>query len=342
MGGSESFLRYWLLLWAGVIAVFLLDLSLGSVSIPLTETMNILLGQGSENESWQQIILLLRLPRVLTAIGVGAGLAVSGLLMQTLFRNPLAGPFVLGISSGASLGVALVVLLGSVISVSVIGSKISILLAAGLGAASILIAIIFISQRITDSATLLIIGLMFGSISGAVVSVLQYYSQAESLQSYMVWTLGNLGNVRWNDMPLFLGIILTGLLVAYAVHKPLNSFMLGERQAESLGVNIKQARVLILLATSLLAGVITAYCGPIAFIGLAVPHLTRVFFSTSNHKVLIPAVALSGSLLMLVCDLISQLPGSDHVLPINAVTAIFGGPVVIWVILRKRNVGRSF
>lgn len=342
MGNSGAYFKYWVLLLVGILSFFVLDLSLGSVSIPLTETISILFGGGSENESWEQIILLLRLPRVLTAVGVGAGLAVSGLLMQTMFRNPLAGPFVLGISSGASLGVALVVLLGSIISISIIGSKISILLAAALGAASILIVIIIISQRITDSATLLIIGLMFGSISGAVVSVLQYYSQAESLQSYMVWTFGNLGNVRWTDMPVFIGVILLGLLISFTIHKPLNSFMLGERQAESLGVSMKKARIIILLATSLLAGGITAYCGPIAFIGLAVPHLTRVFFSTSNHKVLLPAVAGSGILLMLICDLIAQLPGSDHVLPINAVTAIFGGPVVIWVILRKRNVGRSF
>ena len=342
MGSTGSFLKYWLILFAGILALFLLDLSLGSVSIPVTETISILLGQGSENTSWEQIILLLRLPRGITAIGVGAGLAVSGLLMQTLFRNPLAGPFVLGISSGASLGVALVVLLGSVISVAILGSKISILLAAGLGAAAILLVIIFVSRHLADSATLLIIGLMFGSISGALVSVLQYYSQAESLQSYMVWTLGNLGNVRWSDMPTFLFIIMTGLFLAFTVHKPLNSFMLGERQAESLGVNIRRARLIILLATSLLAGGITAYCGPIAFIGLAVPHLTRVFFSTSNHKILLPAVAAAGVLLMLINDLIAQLPGSDHVLPINAVTAIFGGPVVIWVILRKRNVGRSF
>lgn len=339
MGG---YLKYWIILLIGIIVIFLLDLSLGSVSIPVSETFKILLGGKVENESWEQIILLFRLPRVLTAIGVGAGLAVSGLLMQTLFRNPLAGPFVLGISSGASLGVALIILLGSIIPIAIIGSKISILLAAAIGAASILLVIILISQRITDSATLLIIGLMFGSISGAIVSVLQYYSQAESLQSYMVWTLGNLGNVRWDDMAVFLGVIILGLAASYLVHKPLNSFMLGEKQAESLGVNIKKARIIVLLATSLLAGGITAYCGPIAFIGLAVPHLTRVFFSTSDNRILLPAVAASGILLMLICDLIAQLPGSDHVLPINAVTAIFGGPVVIWVILRKRNVGRSF
>ena len=342
MGASVQYVKHWLILAAGILLFFLLDLSLGSVNIPLGQTVRVLLGSEIENESWQQIILLFRLPRVVTAIGVGAGLAVSGLLMQTFFRNPLAGPFVLGISSGASLGVALLVLLGSITSLTFLGGKVSILLAAGLGSASILLVIIIISQRITDSATLLIIGLMFGSISGAIVSVLQFYSQAESLQAYMLWTLGNLGNVRWNDMPTFLSISLFGLGLAFTTQKALNSFMLGERQAESLGVNIKQARFIILLATSILAGSITAYCGPIAFVGLAVPHLTRVFFSTSDHKTLIPVVAASGALLMLICDLLSQLPGSDYVLPINAVTAIFGGPVVIWVILRKRNIGRSF
>jgi len=342
MRNSGTYFWSWIFLVIGIIVLFFLDISLGSVTIPIAETIKIVLGKGSENSSWEKIILLFRMPRVVTALGVGAGLAVSGLLMQTLFRNPLAGPFVLGISSGASLGVALILLAGSVLPFAILGSKLSVLLAASLGSAAILLTIIILSRNIADSATLLIIGLMFGSISGALVSVLQYYSQAESLQSYMVWTMGNLGNIRWADMPLFISVILTGLVIAYLVHKPLNSFMLGERQALSIGVNIKKARILILLATSILAGGITAYCGPIAFIGLAVPHLTRIFFASSNHKVLLPAVAGMGALLMLACDLISQMPWSSHVLPINAVTAIFGGPVVIWVIVRKRNVGRSF
>ena len=211
-----------------------------------------------------------------------------------------------------------------------------------MGAASILFVVIALSRNIADSTTLLILGLMFGSITGAIVSVLQFYSQAEELQSYMIWTFGSLGNVRWADMPLFITTIMAGLVLAFIVHKPLNAFILGEKQASSVGVNIRRTRIMILLATSVLAGSITAYCGPIAFIGLAVPHLTRVVFATSNHRVLIPAVALSGALLMIICDFIAQLPGSAHVVPINAVTAIIGGPVVIWVIIRKRNLGKSF
>ena len=342
MTASKSFTFSWVLLLVVTLFFFLLDISLGSVNIPFSQTLAILSGQETENQAGGQIILLFRLPRVLTALAVGAGLSVSGLLMQTLFRNPLAGPYVLGISSGASLGVALVVLAGSILPFGIIIGKISILLAAGLGAASILFVVIALSRNIADSTTLLILGLMFGSITGAIVSVLQFYSQAEELQSYMIWTFGSLGNVRWADMPLFITTIMAGLVLAFMVHKPLNAFILGEKQASSIGVNIRRTRIMILLATSVLAGSITAYCGPIAFIGLAVPHLTRVVFATSNHRVLIPAVALSGALLMIICDFIAQLPGSALVLPINAVTAIIGGPVVIWVIIRKRNLGKSF
>ena len=342
MTASKSFTFSWVLLLVVTLFFFLLDISLGSVNIPFSQTLAILSGQETENQAWGQIILLFRLPRVLTALAVGAGLSVSGLLMQTLFRNPLAGPYVLGISSGASLGVALVVLAGSILPFGIIIGKISILLAAGLGAASILFVVSALSRNIADSTTLLILGLMFGSITGAIVSVLQFYSQAEELQSYMIWTFGSLGNVRWADMPLFITTIMAGLVLAFMVHKPLNAFILGEKQASSIGVNIRRTRIMILLATSVLAGSITAYCGPIAFIGLAVPHLTRVVFATSNHRVLIPAVALSGALLMIICDFIAQLPGSAHVVPINAVTAIIGGPVVIWVIIRKRNLGKSF
>lgn len=342
MRTGKSFTFSWVLLLVVTLLIFLLDLSLGSVGIPFSQTLIILSGQQAENQAWEQIILLFRLPRVLTALAVGAGLSVSGLLMQSLFRNPLAGPYVLGISSGASLGVALIVLAGSILPFGLVVGKVSILVAAAVGAAAILFIVIILSRNIVDSTTLLILGLMFGSITGAIVSVLQYYSQAEELQSYMIWTFGSLGNVRWADMPLFISVVAGGLILAFVVHKPLNAFMLGEKQASSIGVNIRRTRVIILLATSVLAGSITAYCGPIAFIGLAVPHLTRVVFATSNHRVLIPAVALSGALLMILCDFIAQLPGSAHVLPINAVTAIIGGPVVIWVIIRKRTLGKSF
>ena len=342
MGTGKSFVFSWVVLLVVTLLFFLLDLSLGSVKIPFTQTLAILSGQEIENPAWRQIILLFRLPRVITALAVGAGLSVSGLLMQSLFRNPLAGPYVLGISSGASLGVALIVLTASILPFGILVGKVSILVAAATGAAVILFVVIILSRNIADSTTLLILGLMFGSITGAIVSVLQFYSQAEELQSYMIWTFGSLANVRWEDMPLFISVILGGLVLAFIVHKPLNALILGEKQASSIGVNIRRTRIIILLATSVLAGSITAYCGPIAFIGLAVPHLTRVVFATSNHRALIPAVALSGALLMILCDFIAQLPGSAHILPINAVTAIIGGPVVISVIVRKRNLGKSF
>lgn len=342
MTKNDSFIISWGGLLFFTALFFLLDLSLGSVSIPFSQTITVLTGRDIDNTAWQQIIVLFRLPRVISALAVGAGLAVSGLLMQTLFRNPLAGPYVLGISSGASLGVALLVLAGGLIPFGLFIGKASILMAAGIGAAAVLFAVLLVSRNITDSTTLLILGLMFGSITGAIVSVLQFYSRAEELQSYVVWTFGSLGNVRWADMPLFITMVVSGLLFAFIAHKPLNTFVLGEKQAASLGVNIQRTRLIVLIVTSILAGSITAFCGPIAFIGLAVPHLTRVIFSTSNHRVLTPAVAFSGALLMLICDLIAQMPGSAHVLPINAVTAIIGGPVVIWVIVRKKNLGRSF
>lgn len=342
MSGKKQFVITWLLLTSGLILLFLLDISLGSVNIPFKATFAILTGQEIEESSWQQIIILFRLPRVITAIAVGAGLAVSGLLMQTLFRNPLAGPYVLGISSGASLGVAMVVLASGILSFGILGSKLSILIAAGLGAATVLFIVLLVSRNIQDSTTLLILGLMFGSIAGAIVSVLQFYSRAEELQSFVIWTFGSLSHVRWADMPIFGVLVFIGLISAFLIHKPLNSLFLGERQASSIGVNIGGTRIVVLIATSILAGSITAYCGPIAFIGLAVPHLTRVIFPTSNHKVLIPAVALSGAFVMILADFIAQMPGSAHVLPINAVTALIGGPVIIWVIIRKKNIGKSF
>ncbi len=332
----------WIWMVMSLLIIFLLDLTLGSVDIPVKQVISILAGQETENLSWENIILLFRLPRVITALLVGSGLSISGLLMQTFFRNPLAGPFVLGISSGASLGVALLVLAGSVISFGVLTNTISIVIAASLGSGLVLAMILAISNKIKDSTTLLIIGLMFGSISGAIVGVLQFFSSAEQLQSYMIWTFGSLGGVSWQEIPLFALIIIPSILLSFALFKPLNALVLGENYAQSLGVNIRQTRIFILLATSLLAGTITAFAGPIAFIGIAVPHLTRILFTTSNHKILLPAVALSGAILMILCDIISQLPGSSHVLPINAVTSIIGAPVIIWIIVRKRNISRSF
>ncbi|WMI69951.1 iron ABC transporter permease [Mangrovimonas sp. YM274] len=318
---------------------FLVNISLGSVSIPLKEIFNSLFGT-IENQSWQYIILNFRLPKAITAILVGSGLGISGLLMQTLFRNPLAGPFVLGISSGASLGVALVILgagtFGGFLSTFLM-SKWSIVIAASLGSLLVLLAVLAMSIKVRDTMAILIIGLMFGSITSAVVSVLSYFSSAEKLQQYIFWGFGSLGNLSWHELLVFFCIYALGLLLSVTSIKALNTLLLGENYAKSLGLNIKQSRLVIIFATSLLAGTITAFAGPIAFIGLAIPHMVRQVFNTSNHKILLPAVFLLGAIVMLICDSIAQLPHSDFTLPINAITSLIGAPVVIWLLVRKRK-----
>ena len=320
--------------------VFLLNISLGSVSIPIEEVIHTLFGQGASVESWEYIILDYRLPKAITALLAGGGLAVSGLLMQTLFRNPLAGPFVLGISSGASLGVAIVILgsglFGGFFATALI-SKWIIVIAASLGSFLVLLAVLVVSSKIRDTMAILIIGLMFGSITAAVVSVLSYFSSAEQLQQYIFWGFGSLSNLSWNELLIFFGIYAVGIILSIASIKGLNSLLLGDNYAKSLGVNLKQSRLIIILATSLIAGTVTAFAGPIAFIGLAIPHLTRQIFKTSNHKVLLPAVFLFGAIVMLICDSIAQIPGSDYTLPINAITALVGAPVVIWLLVRQRK-----
>ncbi|WP_298894411.1 iron ABC transporter permease [uncultured Psychroserpens sp.] len=318
---------------------FFVNISLGSVSIPIKDVFNSILGT-SDNENWQYIIQDYRLPKALTAILVGSGLGISGLLMQTFFRNPLAGPFVLGISSGASLGVALVILGSGLFGgafATVLISKWSIVIAAISGSFLVLLAVLIVSARVRDTMAILIIGLMFGSITAAVVSVLSYFSSAEQLQQYIFWGFGSLGNLSWNELFVFFGIYLLGMLLTIFSIKALNTFLLGENYAKSLGLNIKQSRLVIILATSLLAGTITAFAGPIAFIGLAIPHMTRQLFHTSNHKILLPAVFLFGAIVMLICDSIAQLPTSDYTLPINAITSLIGAPVVVWLLVRKRK-----
>lgn len=318
---------------------FLVNISLGSVSIPLKSIFSSLFGP-IENETWQIIVTTVRLPKAITAILVGSGLGISGLLMQTLFRNPLAGPFVLGISSGASLGVALVILgsgLFGGLFADVFTNKWSIVIAASLGSFLVLLAVLAVSSKVRDTMAILIIGLMFGSITAAVVSVLSYFSSAEQLQQYIFWGFGSLSNLSWNELLIFAGIYTVGLLLSIASIKGLNSLLLGDNYAKSLGLNLKQNRLTIILATSLVAGTITAFAGPIAFIGLAIPHLTRQIFTTSNHKILLPAVCLFGAIVMLICDSIAQIPGSDYMLPINAITALVGAPVVIWLLVRQRK-----
>ena len=319
---------------------FFTNLSLGSASIPIDDVFNALIGKSTSNENWQYIIQDYRLPKAITAILVGSGLGISGLLMQTLFRNPLAGPFVLGISSGASLGVALVILGAGFFGASLTAlliSKWSIVIAASLGSFLVLLAVLIVSTKVRDTMAILIIGLMFGSITAAVVSVLSYFSTADQLQQYIFWGFGSLGNLSWSELLIFFIIYSIGILLSLVSIKALNTLLLGENYAKSLGLNIKQSRLLIIIATSLLAGTTTAFAGPIAFIGLAIPHLTRQIFNTSNHKVLLPAVFVLGAIVMLICDSIAQLPTSDYTLPINAITSLIGAPVVIWLLVRKRK-----
>lgn len=318
---------------------FMVNISLGSVSIPIKSIFQSFFNT-VDNETWQIIIIDYRLPKAFTAILVGSGLGVSGLLMQTLFKNPLAGPFVLGISSGASLGVALVILgsglFGGFFATALI-SKWSIVIASSLGSFLVLLAVLAVSNKVRDTMAILIIGLMFGSITAAVVSVLSYFSSAEQLQQYIFWGFGSLSNLSWNDLLIFFGIYAAGILLTITSLKGLNGLLLGDNYATSLGLNLKQIRLIVILATSLLAGTITAFAGPIAFIGLAIPHLTRQIFKTTNHKILLPAVFLFGAIIMLICDSIAQLPGSDYTLPINAITALIGAPVVIYLLLRQRK-----
>lgn len=293
-----------------------------------------------QEETWQHIVLNYRLPKAVTAMLVGSGLGISGLLMQTLFRNPLAGPFVLGISSGASLGVALLILGSSVfggVFATLLVSKWSLVIAASLGSFLVLLAVLMVSIKVRDTMAILIIGLMFASMTAAIVSVLSYFGSAQQLQQYIFWGFGSLGNLSWNELFVFFIIYSIGILICFTSLKALNTLLLGENYAKSLGLNINRSRLSIILSTSLLAGSITAFAGPIAFIGLAIPHLTRQVFNTSNHKILVPAVFLFGAIVMLICDSIAQLPNSDYTLPINAITSLVGAPVVIWLLVRKRK-----
>ena len=335
----------WALLLA-LLALFLLSLLLGSVRIPLSEVLTILLGGTPEKTTWQTIVLQFRLPKAITAVLAGAALSVSGLQMQTLFRNPLAGPFVLGINAGASLGVALVVL-----SVGAVGASLtaglsllgdfSIVIAASLGAGSVLFLVMLVARRV-ETMTLLILGLLFGYAASALVSLLLYFSIAERIQAYIAWTFGDFGGVTWRQMVVLAPTVAIGLLIAWLSAKPLNALLLGEAYAHSLGVRVRRARFWILVSSAMLAGTITAFAGPIGFVGVAVPHLCRSLFNSSDHRTLIPASIVMGGIVTLVADLIAQLPGSQTVLPLNAITALIGAPIVAWVILRRRNLHASF
>lgn len=340
MQTAQTYRIHFLVLILGLVVAFFINLSIGSVSIPLDEIVSVFIGNGASKETWRYILLDYRLPKAITAMLAGGGLAISGLLMQTLFRNPLAGPFVLGLSSGASLGVAILILGASAFGGffgTLLLSQWSLVIASGLGSFLVLLAVLAVTFRIKDTMAILIIGLMFGSVTTAVVSVLSYFSDAEQLQQYIFWSFGSLGNQSWQGVSILSLCFLTGLLLSLFSSKSLNSLLLGENYAKSMGLHIKRTTFIIILATSILAGGVTAFVGPIAFVGLAVPHLVRQFFKTANHLVLLPAVLVCGSLLMLICDTIAQLPFSAFTLPINAITSLVGAPVVIWLLVRKRK-----
>ncbi len=341
MPTAKTYRLTFVLLVVLLIFMALINLSLGSVSIPFKSIINSLLGSDTTNQSWQYIVTSYRLPKTITAILVGSSLAISGLLMQTLFRNPLAGPFVLGISSGASLGVATLLLSAGIFGGAVAGlatSSYALVIAASLGSFLVLLIVLLAARKVRNTMSILIIGLMFGSFTSAIISILAYFSNAEQLQQFMFWSFGSVGNLNWIDISIFLTLVLLGLIMILFILKPLNSLLLGEDYAKSMGVNFNKTRTIALIATSILTGVCTAFAGPIAFIGLAVPHLTKLIIVTSNHKILLPAVAIMGAILMLISDTIAQLPNSTYTLPINAVTTLFGAPIVIWLLVRKRKI----
>ena len=306
--------------------LFLLDLAVGAVAVPLGDVWAALTG-GDCPRATAKIILNIRLIKAVVALLAGAALSVSGLQMQTLFRNPLAGPYVLGISSGASLGVALVVLAG-------FGSSIGIAGAAWLGAALVLVVIAAVGHRIKDIMVILILGMMFSSGVGAIVQILQYLSKEESLKAFVIGTMGSLGDVTFDQLAVLVPSIIAGLLLAVVTIKPLNLLLFGEEYAVTMGLNIRRSRGLLFLSTTLLAGTVTAFCGPIGFIGLAMPHVTRMLFRNSDHRVLVPGTVLSGAAVLLLCDLVSKM----FTLPINAITALLGIPIVVWVVLRNKSV----
>jgi iron complex transport system permease protein len=334
---------WFLLLFVLLLVLVVLDLMTGAVKIPAFQVIGILAGNPGDNPVWSTILFDFRLPKMITAIMAGSALSISGLQMQTVFRNPLAGPDVLGVSAGASLGVALVVLgFGDFFlahHLSSLGNWTQIM-AAWAGAALVLMLIMFVSLRVHDIMTILILGILFGSAASAFVSILQYFSLQSVLKAFIIWSMGSLGNLTRIQLRVLAISLTAGFLLTLLTLKVLNAFLLGETYSRSMGVGIKRARLLVFLSTSILSGSITAFCGPVAFVGIAVPHLARFLFSTANHRVLVPASLLLGSALMLLADIISQVPGSGVILPVNSVTALIGIPVVVWVIVYNRRMVR--
>lgn len=333
--------KYWkegLVLSFILASLFLADVLVGSVHIPFNNILSAIKG---ESTTFSDILLQFRLPKAMTCVLAGGALATGGLLMQTLFRNPLAGPDVLGLSSGASLMVAILIFVSQSnagLSLLFFNSPWSIAIGASIGGGLVFIVIIAIAQYIKDNTSLLIIGLMVSAVTSSLVSVLQFIGQAEDLQTFMIWTLGNVGSTSWNELKVLAIVVSIGIAIAYFSSKSLNTWLLGENYAQGLGMNVTRSRFWIVVSTGLLTGAVTAFCGPITFVGLAVPHLIRLLIPTTNHKILIPAVICGGASLLLLCDLISQLPGSTQILPLNAVTSLIGAPIVIWMIIKSKTV----
>ena len=315
------------------LGLFLADLAWGSIHISLQEILSVFFGKGDVAIN-SEILLNFRLPKAITAILAGASLSVAGLMMQTLFRNSLADPYILGVSSGASLGVALVMMAASVLPVAFVSSGWALIVAAIIGASVVLALVVGVSFRVQNAVSLLIVGLMFGTIAGSIVSVLQNFSNPDAIKLFVMWTFGSLSAVTWTYMQVLLPVSILGLGMAFFLQKRLDGLLLGENYARSLGISIVGTRFLIVIATGLLAGGITAFTGPIAFVGVAIPHIARGIFRTSSHKILMPATVLCGASLILFCDIISQMPA--YTLPINTISALFGAPIIIWIILKKR------
>ncbi|GHM99318.1 iron ABC transporter [Cytophagales bacterium WSM2-2] len=317
-----------------LIILFCIDVSIGSVSISLPELFkNIFSGSGTTIHT---ILWQFRLPKAVTCVLAGASLACGGLMMQTLFRNPLAGPDVLGLSSGASLAVGMLVLLGRGLSFS--SNEWGLALAAGVGGMLVLLLMLAVARRVRDNTSLLIIGLMLAAATSSIMSVMQFISTADDLQIYVLWTMGSVGNTGWDEIGVIAAVFLFGVAVSFILLKPLNSWLLGENYARSLGVNVDRSRLWIVIATGMMTGAITAFCGPIAFVGLAVPHLARLFTRTTNHKILLPTVICGGAMLLLFCDSISQLMSDTQSLPLNALTSLIGAPVVIWQVMKFKKI----
>lgn len=331
--------KRWIILPLLLLVLFVLNLSLGSVSIPFGDILSILTGEPSNTVVWNDIVWDFRMTKALTCILAGSALSIAGLLMQTLFRNALAGPDVLGLSSGASLAVS-IIFMSPALGIEFLSSPSpwTVVFAASLGCVSVFLLVLVISHRVNDNTSLLIIGLMLGATASSFVSVLQFLSKAEDQQSFLLWTFGSLGRLNWNEIQVLALILVLGTAIAFFSAKSLNAWFLGDNYARSIGVNIKKSRLWVILSASILTGAVTAFCGPIAFVGLAVPHLTKLVIRTNNHWMLIPAVMVAGAALMLFCDILAQLPGSIYVLPINAITALIGAPVVISIIMKAKRI----